>query len=150
MAVVGWLFSLYESAFFALATKREVPHVEQDHTWDCGHSCLRMVMLSLGSGVSDGVSDGVSSGGPRDVTNALHTLEELTHSHKPLWTIELLAYLHTHGVDATLHTTCVGTGSHHECIEWYRESSMVEDAARVAALFERASEEEWSVRKVSV
>jgi hypothetical protein len=27
---------------------------------------------------------------------------------------------------------------------------MVEDAARVAALFERASEEEWSVRKVSV
>ena len=131
-----FLFSLYDSIFFALCTKANVEHVEQNFDWDCGHSCLKMVIQYC---------DNIDA----DRTDMDEDLATLIQLQKPLWTVDLFAYLLRHGISASFHTLCAsGVTSQHESIEWYQSTSLVDDACRVKQLFQLAAEEQWPVYEV--
>ena len=129
------MFSLYESIFFALSNKANVKHYEQKYNWDCGHTCLRMVIHYCDI--------------QKSVDDALIDLEELHVLEKPLWTIDLYAYLMKQGVVATFHTLCAdGVTADHEAIDWYQNTNLVEDKERVKVLFNMAVDEAWPVHEV--
>jgi hypothetical protein len=134
--MTSYFFSLYESAYFYLTTKAEIEHHEQQFDWDCGHTCLTMVIYFCDM--------------KRDISDAQNDLFKLTQqSQKPLWTIDLFVFLMEQGVGACFHTLCPrGVAAHHEAMEWYQRTGLAGDARRVGEQFRRASEEEWPVLEV--
>lgn len=130
------LFSLYERLFFALTTKADVQHIQQQFHFDCGHTCLKMVIQYCDI--------------PCDKADAFNDIDALVQFRKPLWTIDLYTYLMQHGVNASFYTLCVsGVTSNHESIEWYQGTSLLEDAHRVKSLFKQGVEEQWPIFEVS-
>lgn len=133
--MISYIFSIYESLYYFLTTKPDVEHFEQLYDWDCGHTCLQMVIQYCDTS--------------HDITQALDDLETLKGPQKPLWTIDLFAYLARHGVKASFYTVCAtGIDTHHQNIEWYQSTSLMGDTDRVHALFLQAAREKWPVFEV--
>jgi hypothetical protein len=126
---------MYESLYFALSTKPDIEHHEQCYDWDCGQTCLKMVL---------GFCDI-----QRDMADALIELEDLNKYEKPLWTIDLFVFLKNQGVSASFHTLCPsGVSAHHEDIAWYQSTNLVSDAQRVRHLFALSVDKKWPVIEV--
>jgi len=136
-------FSLYESVYYAMSSKPAVEHVEQLADWDCGHTCLRMVIQFYHNDSGSEIQ--------QQLWSALQALDELSKSEKPLWTIDLFVYLRTQGVVASFHTVCAtGSITQHADIEWYRNTNLVDDSTRVSELFKLAAMEKWPVQEESL
>lgn len=111
----------------------DVPHIQQESSWDCGVACLQMVLTW--SRISD-----------CDTVSSLLELKSHNDWSKPLWTIDIFCFLMESGVDATFYTRCLGTGAHHQSIDWYTKN-MGDDDVRVQELFDKATSNCWPIEK---
>ena len=94
-----------------------VQHRQQKFDWDCGITCLRMVIDYYQLDAS--------------------AFELLLHSYdcnNSTWTIDLLHLLHRAGIDASLHTITIGCSSSYAEMPYY-ESLIEKDRERVSRLF---------------
>jgi hypothetical protein len=94
-----------------------VKHYQQEFDWDCGITCLRMLI--------DFYQD--------DST----TFEQLLKSYQcnqSTWTIDLLHLLHQSNIHAILHTVTIGCSSTYEHVPYY-EKFIDKDRERVDRLF---------------
>eukprot|EP00752_Nemacystus_decipiens_P001296 g1288.t1 len=98
----------------------KAPHVSQSCQWDCGVSCVQMVLRGLGREAER--SSLLASLGTRSV-----------------WTIDLAMLLHRQGVRFTYGTRTAGVTEAYSAIDFYRDN-FDRDAPRVQALFKAAEE----------
>jgi hypothetical protein len=94
-----------------------VQHREQKFDWDCGITCLRMLIDYYHLD-----------------TSAFERLLESYDCNKSTWTIDLLHLLHRAGIDASLHTITIGCSSSYVDVPYY-ESLIDRDRERVTRLF---------------
>ncbi|CAM9820328.1 unnamed protein product, partial [Scytosiphon promiscuus] len=98
----------------------KAPHVSQCCQWDCGVSCVQMVLRGLGREAER--SSLLASLGTRSV-----------------WTIDLAMLLHRQGVRFMYGTRTAGVTEAYSTIDFYR-ANFDRDARRVQALFKAAEE----------
>eukprot|EP00903_Cladosiphon_okamuranus_P007226 g7014.t1 len=98
----------------------KAPHVSQSCQWDCGVSCVQMVLRGLG----------------REAERASLLASLGTRS---VWTIDLAMLLHRQGVRFTYGTRTAGVTEAYSAIDFYRDN-FDRDAPRVQALFKAAEE----------
>jgi hypothetical protein len=94
-----------------------VKHLKQNSNWDCGITCLRMLIDYYHYDLS--------------------LFEELLSRYecnKSTWTIDLLHLLHQSNIEAILHTITIGCSSAYENIPYY-ENLIDKDRERVEKLF---------------
>jgi len=94
-----------------------VKHFEQKSHWDCGITCLRMLIDYY--------------------HHDLLTFDHLLHSYecnKSTWTIDLLHLLHQSDISAVLYTITIGCSSTYDNIPYY-ETFIDKDRERVEKLF---------------
>jgi len=94
-----------------------VKHLKQKSNWDCGITCLRMLIDYYHYDLSV-------------FENLLHSYE----CNKSTWTIDLLHLLHQSDIQAILYTITIGCSSTYENVPYY-ESFIDEDRERVEKLF---------------
>jgi hypothetical protein len=98
-----------------------VQHCRQQYNWDCGITCLRMLV---------------------DHYQLDHAVfEQLLCAHdcnQSTWTIDLLHLLHQLGVRAVLHTITFGCSTNYDSLPYYQQF-IVQDRERVNRLFDKES-----------
>ncbi|CAF2128126.1 unnamed protein product [Rotaria magnacalcarata] len=94
-----------------------VKHIKQQFNWDCGVTCLRMLIdyYHLDSSLFDRLLDSYEC-------------------NQSTWTIDLLHLLHQSGIDAILHTITIGCSSSYDNVPYY-ETLIRKDRERVDTLF---------------
>ncbi|CAF5101143.1 unnamed protein product, partial [Rotaria magnacalcarata] len=94
-----------------------VKHIKQQFNWDCGVTCLRMLIdyYHLDSSLFDRLLDSYEC-------------------NQSTWTIDLLHLLHQSGIDAILHTITIGCSSSYDNVPYY-ETLIRKDRERVDKLF---------------
>eukprot|EP01025_Chloroclados_australasicus_P009921 TRINITY_DN1384_c0_g1_i2.p1 TRINITY_DN1384_c0_g1~~TRINITY_DN1384_c0_g1_i2.p1 ORF type:complete len:264 (-),score=17.02 TRINITY_DN1384_c0_g1_i2:461-1252(-) len=110
----------------------EVPHVKQQHSWDCGVACTLMVLKKLNA------SHGIN-------------LSQLCQQFntRSIWTIDIAHVLRKHGIDVTFYTVTIGANPEFANEKYYM-LHISEDARRVESLFQQASSIGLSIVKRSV
>lgn len=109
-----------------------VKHVKQQSDWDCGVTCLKMLIDYYHLDLS-----------------LFNNLLESYECNNSTWTIDLLYLLHQSGIHAVLHTITIGCSSKYEDTPYYQRS-IPTDQERVNKLFvDKASDVklgsiEWS------
>ena len=133
---MSFFATAFDSFSLWLCASEVVQHVQQEYSWDCGIACVKMVVLHCIKNEDK-------------LLEALCALKYLGGGNKPLWTIELFAFLREYGVDAEFFSKCLdGVSSHHKRIEWYRQTEGVNDSDRIAELFLTVRMENWPIAKV--
>ncbi|CAF1364805.1 unnamed protein product [Adineta steineri] len=94
-----------------------VKHLQQNSNWDCGITCLQMIIDYYHLDLST-------------FNHLLHTYE----CNKSTWTIDLLHLLHQSSIEAILHTITIGCSSTYDNVPYY-ENLIDKDRERVNKLF---------------
>ncbi|CAM9725008.1 unnamed protein product, partial [Hapterophycus canaliculatus] len=102
-------------ALFPSPSDLQAPHVSQCCQWDCGVSCVQMVLRGLGREAER--SSLLASLGTRSV-----------------WTIDLAMLLHRQGIRFMYGTRTAGVTEAYSTIDFYR-ANFDRDARRVQSLF---------------
>jgi hypothetical protein len=110
----------------------DVPHVRQEHNWDCGLACALSALRCMGA----------------DRTVTLATLRRLCPT-RSVWTVDLAHLLRRFGVSVEFCTVTLGANPAFERESFYK-ASLDLDARRVEALFETAPGKGIAIRRTSV
>jgi hypothetical protein len=94
-----------------------IKHLKQNSNWDCGITCLRMLIDYY----------------HLDLSLFEHLLDSYD-CNQSTWTIDLLHLLHQSGIPAVLHTLTIGCSSTYENTPYY-ESFINNDRERINKLF---------------
>ena len=112
-----------------------VKHIRQQSNWDCGLTCLRMLIDYY----------------KLDLSSSNHLIESY-ECNKSTWTIDLLYLLHQLGIHAALYTKTIGCSPIYEDVPYY-EGLIHRDRERVDKLFTdeasnvKVGSVEWSTMK---
>ncbi|KAK4436580.1 Guanylyl cyclase 1 [Sesamum alatum] len=99
----------------------EVPHINQQHTWDCGLACVLMILRAL------------------DVYDCnIQELEELCRTTS-IWTVDLAYLLQKFSVRFTYCTVTLGANPDFS-VETFYKDQLPNDLVRVNMLFQEARE----------
>lgn len=109
-------------------------HILQMHSWDCGLSCVGMVLKYIEPCYSNMTSD--------QILNKLYSLDLVRRQPEtPLWTIDLFHILIGLNVNVTMYTSCIkGVDKHHFNIDWYVDCKVASDSSHVISQFNKAFE----------
>ncbi|XP_047324825.1 guanylyl cyclase 1 [Impatiens glandulifera] len=100
----------------------EVPHINQEQTWDCGLACVLMVLKTLG------------------INNCnINELVEICCTNS-IWTVDLAYLLKRFGVTFSYFTVTLGANPNFSAETFYKEQ-LSSDRLRVDTLFQRAMED---------
>ncbi|PIN14450.1 Guanylate cyclase [Handroanthus impetiginosus] len=99
----------------------EVPHINQQHTWDCGLACVLMVLKALG----------VYECNSQELVELCHTTS--------IWTVDLAYLLQKFSVSFTYCTVTLGANPDFS-VETYYKDQLPKDLVRVNMLFQEARE----------
>ena len=99
----------------------DIPHRQQQSDWDCGMTCLEMIIdfYQLHSASTE---------------NILRSYQ----CNQSTWTIDLLHLLHQVGIPSTLHTRTIGCSAEYNNVPYY-QSLIDQDRQRVDRLFQKYS-----------
>ncbi|CAI9091593.1 OLC1v1026663C1 [Oldenlandia corymbosa var. corymbosa] len=123
--VESYLFSLllskekWDSETETTARSFEVPHINQQHAWDCGLACVLMVLRTLGIHSGD-----------------IQELEELCCTTS-IWTVDLAYLLQRFSVKFSYFTVTLGANPNFS-VETFYKDQLPNDVLRVDMLFKKA------------
>ncbi|XP_062154005.1 guanylyl cyclase 1 isoform X1 [Alnus glutinosa] len=100
----------------------EVPHINQQYSWDCGLACVLMVLRTLG----------ISSCNFQGLVELCCT--------KSIWTVDLAYLFHKFPVNFSFFTVTVGANPSYSVETFYQEQ-LPNDLVRVDMLFQKALED---------
>lgn len=115
------LVELHHNASFPRSYFVEVPHINQQYSWDCGLACVLMVLRALGINSCN-----------------LQALVELCRTMS-IWTVDLAYLLHKFPVNFSFFTVTVGANPSYS-IETFYQEQLPNDLVRVDMLFRKALE----------
>lgn len=115
------LVELHHNASFPRSYFVEVPHINQQYSWDCGLACVLMVLRALGINSCN-----------------LQALAELCRTMS-IWTVDLAYLLHKFPVNFSFFTVTVGANPSYS-IETFYQEQLPNDLVRVDMLFRKALE----------
>lgn len=99
----------------------DVPHIKQEHTWDCGLACVLMVLRTLGINHYD-----------------IEDLEAFCNTNS-IWTVDLAYLLHKFSISFSYITVTLGANPKFS-LESFYEKQLGDDIVRVNMLFKKSQE----------
>ncbi|KAB2596199.1 protein GUCD1 [Pyrus ussuriensis x Pyrus communis] len=109
----------------------EVPHINQQDSWDCGLACVLMVFRTLGIDNCD-----------------IQTLAELCHTNS-IWTVDLAFLLQKFSISFSYYTVTFGANPNYSGETFYKEQ-LPNDLERVDNLFQKALEAGINIQRRSI
>jgi hypothetical protein len=138
----------FTNSYTDAINKAELEAAQFDSPTFCSPTLATLAEHSSRVGISKG-KNGIlgltpASSRGRPSSNNSSVIARRSNS-SPLWSIDLLKLLRDAGVDASLHTSCMGVSDSNLSIPWYQETSTQHDVSRVRGLFALAQAEGWAV-----
>ncbi|CAN6568883.1 unnamed protein product [Malus baccata var. baccata] len=109
----------------------EVPHINQQDSWDCGLACVLMVFRTVGIDNCD-----------------IQTLAQLSGTTS-IWTVDLAFLLQTFSISFCYYTVTVGANPSYSGEKFYKEQ-LPNDLERVNNLFQKALEGGMNIQRRSI